>query len=140
MRTEDILLAVKPKFSAMIKAGAKTVEIRKIFPKHTTGRRVYIYSSSPECRIIGFFYVSSLEHLPLDELWSRVKNISGLNTHEFFTYFSGKNMGIAIHFDKFICLNKAIMLSEIRKEHPSFTPPQNYRYMPPQIALYTTFG
>lgn len=137
MRTEDILLAVKPRFSAMIKAGIKKVEIRKAFPKNSIGRRVYIYSSHPDCKILGYFHVSNIVHCPIGDLWERVKNISGLNRHEFLTYFSGKNTGTAVYFDEFTCLEKPITLAEIRKKHPLFAPPQNYIYRPQQITLGT---
>ena len=66
---EHILISVKPQFSRLIANGDKTVELRKKIPDNLSGKRVYIYSTCPEAKVIGFSEANSVENLPIRELW-----------------------------------------------------------------------
>lgn len=129
--SEHILISVKPQFSRLIANGDKTVELRKRIPDNLSGKRVYIYSTCPEAQVIGFFEADTVESLPIDMLWEKVKTISGMNHDDFFSYYEGKSKGYAIFFKKFVKLKKPVTLEAIRKQHPGFVPPQSFRYIIP---------
>lgn len=127
----SVLISVKPQFSQLIAAGKKTVELRKKVPANLAGRKVYVYSTCPDARIIGFFEAKAVESLPITELWERVRAVAGMEEKDFFAYYSEKEKGYAIFFHNFIKLKKPISLSTLRKCKPGFVPPQNYHYINP---------
>ncbi|HET6989695.1 MAG TPA: ASCH domain-containing protein, partial [Bacteroidia bacterium] len=50
----NVLLSIKPKYAKAIIDGKKKVEFRKL-PFKLNVNKVYIYSSAPEQKIIGYF-------------------------------------------------------------------------------------
>ncbi|WP_147568369.1 ASCH domain-containing protein [Desulfovibrio sp. 3_1_syn3] len=132
---DHILISVKPQFSRLIENGVKTVELRKKIPDNLSGKRVYIYSTCPEAKVIGFFEANNVENLPLNQLWEKVKSISGMNQEDFFSYYEGKSDGYAIFFQKFVKLKRPVSLEALRKRNPNFVPPQSFRYIVPSKLL-----
>jgi len=129
MDTRNILISVKEQYAQKIKLGIKCVELRKYFPAGKEGARVYVYVPAPRKEIIGYFCIEKITRLPIDILWKADGKKSSLSEMEFFTYFTGKKHGIAIHFKKFIQLHATFSLDYIRKIHPKFCPPQSYIYL-----------
>ena len=127
----SVLISVKPQFSQLIANGKKTVELRKKIPANLIGRKVYVYSTCPDARIIGFFEVQAVETLPIEELWERVCTLAGMKKEDFFAYYANKEEGHAIFFHKFVELKNPVTLKTLRKHNPSFVPPQNYHYINP---------
>ncbi|WP_165076918.1 MULTISPECIES: ASCH domain-containing protein [unclassified Desulfovibrio] len=130
-----VLISVKPHFSQLIADGKKTVELRKKIPANLIGRMVYIYSTRPDAKIIGFFEVKAVEYLPIEDLWLRVRAVACMNENDFFSYYSKKTTGYAIFFQEFVSLKKPISLCTLRKRKPGFIPPQNYHYINPDELL-----
>ena len=66
----DAILSIKPQFVKEIIAGRKSYEFRKKgFKEHI--RKVYVYASSPICRIVGEFTLGDiLEGKPEDPLFA----------------------------------------------------------------------
>lgn len=127
----SVLISVKPQFSQLIANGKKTVELRKKVPANLSGRKVFIYSTSPEAKIIGFFEANAVESLPIADLWERVRASAGIKKKDFFSYYAEKEEGYAIFFHKFIQLDTPVTLEDIRERNPGFVPPQNYHYINP---------
>lgn len=70
----SILLAIQPKWCALIEVGYKTVEIRKSCPKLETLFKVYIYCTKDkeDCgaaqgKVIGEFICSKIEKFHMDD-------------------------------------------------------------------------
>ena len=64
----NAILSIKPIYAHEIIKGNKKIEFRKLRFKRDV-ERVYIYSSSPEQKIIGYFTIKTIEEsTPLD-LW-----------------------------------------------------------------------
>lgn len=59
MKSEIILLSVKPKWAELIISGEKTVELRKSnFPDHV--KKIVIYATKPVGEIVGIVEVSGI--------------------------------------------------------------------------------
>ena len=137
----SVLISIKPKFSQLIVNGKKTVELRKKVPANLAGRTVYVYSTCPEAKIIGFFQANRVEILPVSELWDRVRTEAGMEKEAFFDYYAEKEVGYAIFFHRFIVFDDPISLHVLRERNPGFVPPQNYHYIDPGdlFGLHLTY-
>ena len=62
-------------------------------------------------------------------LWDVAGHPSSLSKDDFFAYFSGKDRGVSIHFDRFILLPNEVPLACIKIKYPRFHPPQSYIYL-----------
>ena len=121
----DILLAIKPLYANSILNGKKTVEFRKIVFKQNVDK-VYIYSSSPVQRIVGYFTISKVVCGEPSELWNTYGHRGEIAKASFFDYFSTKKTGFAI-----------IVNSVCRFEYPidpkliinNFKAPQSFMYI-----------
>jgi type I restriction enzyme S subunit len=125
----NVLLSIKPKFVEEIKNGNKKFEFRKtIFKKDV--EKVFIYSSSPIQKIIGYFSIAEIIEGSPDEIWERCKKDSGIDETDFFVYFKDKDKGYAIEI-------KDLKLFEPpknpKKSNPEFRPPQSYCYIKKDI-------
>lgn len=127
--TRSILISIRQKYVASIISGVKTAEIRRLFPSNPDVAKVYVYVPTPKQHIVGYFDISEVVRLPVPELWSFAGQQSALHANEFFNYLSGKDVGVSIHFNKFIPFSKQVTLSEIRAHFPSFHPPQSFIYV-----------
>lgn len=135
----SVLISVKPQFSQLIAKGKKTVELRKKVPANLSGRKVYVYSTCPDARIIGFFEAKDVESLPIVDLWERVRAFAGMKREDFFAYYAEKEEGYAIFFHEFIKLETPVTLKTLRERKPGFVPPQNYHYINPDELLGMAF-
>jgi predicted transcriptional regulator len=119
-----VLLSIKPKYVELIKAGFKKYEFRKkVFKK--IGSRIFIYSSSPVKKIIGFFEAPVIyEDRPI-HIWNRFGDYSGLSESEFFRYFKGRKKGYAIEIRNLTVFKNPLDPLERFK---TFKAPQSFYY------------
>ncbi|MDP2797315.1 MAG: hypothetical protein Q8N94_07380 [Methanoregula sp.] len=94
-----VVLSIKPKYVKEILNGAKQYEFRKQVFKNESAKTVFIYSSSPQKKIVACFRVGKIIKGHPDYLWERFRNISGISEQEFFEYFSDRVTGYAIRID-----------------------------------------
>lgn len=133
MDDRNILISVKEIYAQQIVLGRKRVELRKSFPTTKEGSRVYIYIPAPSKEIIGYFDIEKINKMPLATLWKVDGHLSALSRDDFFSYFSGKEYGISIHFNKFNLFSNSLSLNKIKQNLPKFHPPQSYMYLDKQI-------
>jgi predicted transcriptional regulator len=88
---------------------------------------VYIYSSAPEKRIIGYFEVKQIFSDTPQNLWARFRKSAGISESEFFAYYDGRSTGYAISIKNLTVLKRPI---DPYKHFKKFTPPQSFMYMP----------
>lgn len=126
---QNVLISIKPKYVNEIIKGNKKVEYRKrIFKKDVN--KVYIYSSSPEKKIIGYFkYNGYLVGTPKD-IWDKTNSIGGIDKKEYFEYFKNKNEAYAVKIDEIVIFKEAIVPQDI---FDKFTAPQSYMYLDKHI-------
>jgi len=124
-----ILLSVKPQFANCLVDGVKTIELRKSFPQGlASGTKMYIYSSSPQQKIIGDCEIVSVERLPIDSLWKRAICEAMISWEEFVAYFDGKADGVAITLQKPRRYTDPISLRKFTSDNV-VSPPQSFQYI-----------
>jgi predicted transcriptional regulator len=123
----NVLLSIKPIYVKEIINGNKRYEFRKsLFNNHRDIAKVFIYSTSPQKKVVGYFKIGKIVKDAPEELWKKYKDMSGMDEDDFFGYFNGYNEGFAIKikslhiFDEFFDPEKLI---------PNFVPPQSFRYI-----------
>lgn len=120
----NVLLSIKPKYANAILAGQKLVEFRKLTFKKEI-ERVYIYSSAPEQRIIGYFTIADIVSDTPEELWKQFSSVGSISEEDFFDYFADKEIGYSI---KIKSVNKFRKSKNPKDIFKNFVPPQSYMY------------
>lgn len=120
----NVLLSIKPKYANAILAGKKLVEFRKLAFKKEI-KRVYIYSSSPEQRIIGYFTVEDIISDTPQKLWKQFREVGSISQEDFFEYFAEKKIGYSI---KIKSVNKFRKSIDPKQIFENFVAPQSYMY------------
>lgn len=120
----NILLSIKPEFVSKILAHEKLYEFRKSIFKQDV-EKVYIYSTYPVKKIVGYFEVGEIiSESPID-LWNSFADVSGICEKDFFKYYYCCDEGFAIKinnlcvFEEFIDMNK----------YENFRAPQSFCYI-----------
>lgn len=91
-----VLLSIKPEFVHKIFEGTKKFEFRKRVFKDISVKKVIVYSSSPEQKVVGEFEIESILNDTPDKIWEQTKGHSGI-TQEFYNdYFKDCNKAYAI--------------------------------------------
>lgn len=117
MKSDRILLSIKPEYVEQIERHTKLFEFRKRNFKNLPSE-VWIYASAPVKKIVGIIQVRDIiEDTPI-ALWSRCRQYAGI--------FEGKNKGIAIVIKDYIKFESPI---DPYKVNSDFTPPQSYAYL-----------
>lgn len=129
MKSNAILMSIRPQYASKIFDGTKTVELRRIKPKTLgSGDLIFVYVSSPVKALMGAFRVASVAEKKLEPLWRAVKDCAGVTRAEFFSYYEGTESGVAIFIDDVWLLPKPIKLTQLQEEFKNFYPPQSFRY------------
>lgn len=120
----NVLLSIKPKYANAILAGIKLVEFRKIAFKQKI-ERVYIYSSAPEQKIIGYFTIENIVSDTPERLWRKFNRVGSITHEDFFEYYANKEVGYSIKIKSVNRFKKSIDPKQI---FDNFVPPQSYMY------------
>lgn len=120
----NVLLSIKPKYANAILDGQKLVEFRKLAFKKEI-ERVYIYSSAPEQRIIGYFIIEDIISDTPEQLWKQFSKVGSISEEDFFDYFANKQIGYSI---KIKSVNKFRKSKNPKDIFKNFVPPQSYMY------------
>ena len=121
----NVLLSIKPKYVEKIANGEKQYEFRKTIFRNKHVRKAYIYSSSPTKKIVGAFNIGQIIEDHPKRLWEDLWEVSGLDEHDFFTYFTDKKKGFAIEIERLTMFDSPINPNEIISD---FSPPQSFCY------------
>lgn len=120
----NVLLSIKPKYANAILLGQKLVEFRKLVFKKEI-ERVYIYSSAPEQRIIGYFTIEDIISDTPKKLWQEFSEVGSISEEDFFDYFANKKIGYSIKIKDVTRFRRSKNPKEIFE---NFVPPQSYMY------------
>jgi predicted transcriptional regulator len=129
MKTESVLMSIRPVYVEQVLAGTKTVELRRVRPKISVGQVVLVYASSPVKAIVGWCTVGSIECGAPDLLWPKVRRCAGVTRHEYRDYFEGATVAAGIGLESARRFEKAMTLQVIQSRWPAFRVPQSYRYL-----------
>ena len=119
-----VVLAIKPKYANLILKGEKRYEFRKCLMKRDI-KKVYLYSSSPTQKIVGYFIVDKIICGSPKNLWKITKKTSGIKRADFFNYFKYKKKANAIKIKNAVNLG----LKEPKSLFSNFVVPQNFIYV-----------
>ena len=122
----EVLMSIKPKYVKPIFDKTKKYEFRKSIFQNKDVKNIFIYSTSPKKRIVGFFKVGEIIKKTPEELWEICQNLAGIDKTDFFKYFKDKKVAYAIKIENITRFNKEIDPIEIE---PDFRPPQSYYYL-----------
>lgn len=130
MNKSNILISIRPEYANKIFEGTKTVELRRIRPKHIKkGSLVLIYVSSPVQSLSGAFMIDEVIEQPINELWKRVHSQAGVTLEEFNSYYTRASTGIGIFFSEVWSFKQPINLQSLKERMENFRPPQSFRYV-----------
>lgn len=91
-----VLLSIKPEYAHKIFDGTKKYEFRKNVFKDKSVRRVIVYSSSPERKVIGEFEIDKILNDSPAVLWTLTKDFAGITQEFYDKYFHGRANAFAI--------------------------------------------
>ncbi|MCZ8169437.1 MAG: hypothetical protein ACK5RV_07180 [Flavobacterium sp.] len=121
----SVILSIKPIYSQAIIGGTKKVEFRKKKFKRNVDK-VFIYSSSPEKVIIGYFTIKEIVEDSPRNLWETFHNVGGISEIDFFEYYKGIDIAYSIVIDKVFKFEYGIDPIDFLDK---FCAPQSYRYV-----------
>ena len=123
------LLSIKPLFVERIFSGEKKFEYRKaIFKQKVT--KIIIYCTMPVGMIVGEFDIDDILVGSPCDLWERTNKSSGVEQDFYLEYFNGRNKGYAIKIGEKKKYKKPLSPKKIFR---SFTPPQSFLYIKPNM-------
>jgi predicted transcriptional regulator len=126
VKLTGVLLSIKPKYVRAILDGTKQYEFRKQIFRDRSRETVFIYSSSPEKKIVASFRIGEIVEGHPGYLWEEFRDVSGLSEPEFFEYFTGKENGYAIRIDE---LEQFAEPMDPYMMFERFVPPQSFCYV-----------
>lgn len=134
-----LLLSIKPQYARKIFDGTKTVELRRVKPKHLNdGDLIWVYESAPVKALVGAFEVEKVIEDSIGQLWKKVQNKSAISKQGYKNYFEGASTGVAIFISRVWELPEPIHLESLRQEPYLFTPPQSFRYVTDSELNFTS--
>ena len=81
----NLLISIKPEFVNKILANEKLYEFRKSIFKQKVDK-IFIYSTYPVKKIVGYFEASEIICKSPQELWNSFSEVSGISKKDFFKY------------------------------------------------------
>ena len=120
------IFSIKEEYTNKIYSKKKLLELRRQNVNVEVNEICLIYTTNPIKKITGYFIVQKKIRLPIEELWEKTKEISGVDKEKFTQYFKGCETGTAIIFKKAERFKDEISLYEIKKIKKNFSPPQSY--------------
>lgn len=127
----NAILSIKPKYVEEIIEGRKIYEYRKcIFKKNV--QRVYIYSTYPDKKIVGYFNFSGYIKDTPQNIWEKTKKYSGIDKKSYDEYFDNRSIGYALNIKKFYKFKEPLDPKLIFEQ---FVAPQSYKYIDQNINV-----
>ena len=121
----NVILSIKPQFAYKILSGKKRYEYRKAVFRRPVNR-VFIYASSPVCKIVGEFTIHDLISGSPRFIWSETKEYAGIEATYFEKYFAGKDTAYALCISSYKKYDKPI---DPKQKIPGFRAPQSFCYV-----------
>lgn len=120
----NLLISIKPEFVKKILAYEKLYEFRKSIFKEDVDK-IFIYSTYPVKKIVGYFEVNEIICESPQELWNSFSEVSGISKKDFFKYYANSNEGFAIKIDNLHIFEEYIDMSQ----YDDFRAPQSCCYV-----------
>ena len=132
----SVILSIKPIYAKAIMSGVKKVEFRKkIFKKPVD--KVFVYSSSPEKKIIGYFTIGEIVEDSPERLWEKFNKVGGISKKDFFEYYKNVETGFSIGVDTYEEFEEGIDPADFFE---NFCAPQSYIYLEEKTATNIVYN
>lgn len=125
----NAILSIKPQFVEEILAGRKRFEFRKKSFKQKVNT-VFVYASSPICRIVGEFKLGVVLEGTPEQVWSMTADRSGISKRFYDQYFCHHDVSYALEIKSFKRYKTPINPYQIIKD---FHAPQSFCYTDEQV-------
>ena len=132
----SVILSIKPIYAQAIMNGTKKVEFRKKIFKRPVDK-IFVYSSFPEQKIIGFFTISDIIEGNPKQLWKKFNKVGGIDKDAFFEYYKNHETGFSIKIKKVEKFKKGRNPSDFFE---NFCAPQSYIYLEKKTATNIEFS
>jgi predicted transcriptional regulator len=126
----SVILSIKPIYAQAIMSGTKKVEFRKKTFKRQVDK-IFVYSSSPEKKIIGFFTIKEIIENSPENLWKEFKDVGGIDKKSFFDYYQNSETGFSIKISEANKFENGIEPSDYFE---NFNAPQSFIYLEEETA------
>lgn len=126
----SVILSIKPIYAQAIMSGTKKVEFRKKAFKRPVDK-IFVYSSSPEKKIIGFFTIKEIVKNSPKNLWKEFKEVGGIDKKSFFEYYQNSESGFSIKIDEAKKFENGIEPNDFFE---NFNAPQSFIYLEEETA------
>ncbi|AZJ36440.1 hypothetical protein D6T69_13280 [Tenacibaculum singaporense] len=126
----SVILSIKPIYAQAIMSGEKKVEFRKKIFKRPVDK-IFVYSSSPEKKIIGFFTIKEIVEDTPKNLWKEFNEVGGINKDDFFNYYQEAETGFSIKISQVEKFKIGIDPADFFE---NFYAPQSYIYLEEEKA------
>lgn len=120
-----VLLSIKPEFAHKIFDGTKKYEFRKQIFKDSSIKKVIVYSSSPEQKVIGEFTIDDILNDTPSDLWLQTRDYSGITQAFYEEYFRGRKNAYAIK----VASTKLYEQKKNLSDFDIICPPQSFAYV-----------
>ena len=120
-----VLLSIKPEFVHKIFEGTKKFEFRKRVFKDISVKKVIVYSSSPEQKVIGEFEIETILNDTPNNIWIQTKLYSGISQEFYDEYFEGRDRAYAIKVGSTKMYRKQKILADFNVQFA----PQSFAYV-----------
>ena len=120
-----VLLSIKPEFAHKIFNGIKKYEFRKQVFKDETIKKVVVYSSYPEQKVIGEFDIECILNDSPVILWNKTGADSGITRKFYNEYFHGRKNAYAIK----VATTKKYLIEKELSDYNIFYAPQSFVYI-----------
>lgn len=120
-----VLLSIKPEFAHKIFDGTKKYEFRKQIFKDFSVKKVIVYSSSPEQKVIGEFTIDDILNDTPSSLWLQTRDYSGISQAFYEEYFRGRKNAYAIK----VASTKLYEQEKNLSDFDILYPPQSFAYV-----------
>lgn len=107
-----ILLSIRPEFANRILDGTKKFEFRKRLASDNV-RKIIIYSTAPEKKIVGEVEVIGTLSMKKAPLWEKTKKAAGISREKYREYFCGCTIAHAYVLGKVTKYEAALSLADI---------------------------
>jgi predicted transcriptional regulator len=128
--SKDLLMSIIPVVGRRIMSGKKKYEYRRSIFRQPVNR-IYLYLSTPEKKITGYFMYRGYIEGTVREIWELTKHESAAAEAAYLDYFRNAKKAFAIRIDEFIHFEVPID----PWEKPGFLPPQSFQYVPADTPL-----
>ena len=129
------IISLKPRYADLILTGKKSVELRSRIVRLKPGTTIWIYSTRPVGRIVGFAEVKSVVHDEPTLIWRRFRKKICIDEAEFNSYTEDRERVSAVTLTGVQELTEAPTLDGIRELAGTFHPPQFYAYLTSENEL-----